>query len=146
MDVDRSTERKFFLSYELGYLRKYFKSRTFFVALALAILFVYGISSSLEEIFSDPSVLVVIAIITLIPLLPWFLVTTKNDWMKRMQRASFYQYKIDHPENIIGNKRITCFSCNNDRLFVLKVLNGTFMQEHVCTQCGKTLYYSEEGR
>lgn len=43
------------------------------------------------------------------------------------------------------DKRITCHSCDSDRVHTRNLMNQTFMREHFCSQCGQTLFYSPEG-
>jgi len=74
------------------------------------------------------------------PLIPWIWHVSSVDEMIRMEKASLTQYKIDHPESVSRNDKISCFSCNGDRIIVRKLREQTYMQEHVFTQCGNTLY------
>ncbi len=77
--------------------------------------------------------------------IPWSYLTAEKDYEDRMRANNLDRYKREHPEKISQSGRVRCFDCNGDRIFVRKIRDCTWMQEHVCTQCGKRLYYSKVG-
>lgn len=68
---------------------------------------------------------------------------TRLRQIQKFQTMTYAWYKSTYPENVQGN-RVTCYECGNSRINVRALMNRTFHREHVCTQCGKALYYSPE--
>lgn len=64
--------------------------------------------------------------------------------MRHMQERNFDWYRASYPAHL-RNGRVTCHNCSCDRINVRALMRRTYMREHVCTQCGETLYYSPEG-
>lgn len=65
--------------------------------------------------------------------------------IKNLKAMSYESYKASHPDNVRGN-RVTCFHCGGDRINIRSLMNHLYHREHICVQCGKTLYYSPEQR
>ncbi len=66
--------------------------------------------------------------------------------MKKLnQRKSmnYEWYKSTYPDQVKGN-RVSCFVCGNEKIHARALMRRTFLREHFCIQCGKTLYYSPE--
>lgn len=68
---------------------------------------------------------------------------TRLRQIRKFETMTYAWYKSTFPENVQGN-RVTCTACGNSRINVRALMNRTFHREHVCTQCGKALYYSPE--
>jgi hypothetical protein len=68
---------------------------------------------------------------------------TRLRQIRKFETKTYAWYKSAYPENVQGN-RVTCNDCGNGRINVRALMNRTFHREHVCTQCGKALYYSPE--
>lgn len=64
--------------------------------------------------------------------------------MKRMRGQNFDWYRTTYASHV-RNGRVACRKCDCDRISVRQLMRHTYMREHVCTQCGETLYYSLEG-
>jgi len=123
-----------------SYLLKYLKSRTFILLLAL---FVLSWVTDDSPSFSDTTGLAML--LAAFAVMPWAYINGRRDYLKRLRDNNLERYKREHPEKVSRQGRVRCFSCDGDRIFVRKIRDQTYMQEHVCTQCGKTLYYSKEG-
>jgi len=138
VDSEKTTARKR-LPY---YLRTYFKSYTFYAAIAF-FMFFYFISIDVPWSHTHkPTFFILLIVIVCGPMVPWIWTVSTSDELKMMRRSTFEQYRLDHPESVSSNNRISCFSCNGDQIFVRKVRDRIYWQEHVCKQCGKSLYYS----
>ena len=64
---------------------------------------------------------------------------------QRLREQDYEWYRSRYPDNVKGN-RVTCNTCGSDRITVRGLMRQTRLREHVCTQCGSALYYSQEGR
>lgn len=66
-------------------------------------------------------------------------------YLSRRQKLAmnFYWYAEKYP-HCYRNKRVSCVHCGCDRVHVRNMMNGWYLREHVCTQCGETLYWSPE--
>ena len=62
-----------------------------------------------------------------------------------MRAKDFNWYKTQYP-NAQKNGHVTCWNCGGDRINVRHLMNRTYLRAHFCTQCGETLYYSNERR
>lgn len=62
---------------------------------------------------------------------------------RKFSKKTYLQYREDHPE-CVNNNKVSCFKCGSDRIHVRGLMNHTYHREHLCTQCGTTLYYSPE--
>jgi hypothetical protein len=71
----------------------------------------------------------------------WFLSAEKEDRLCRSR--NFEWFRSAHSECIRGS-RVSCPHCRGTRVHVRSLMQQTFMREHFCTTCGKTLYYSPE--
>ncbi len=71
------------------------------------------------------------------------IMVTRLRQISKFEKMTYQWYKSTYPGNVQGN-RVTCYECGNNRINVRALLNRTFHREHVCTQCGKALYYSPE--
>jgi hypothetical protein len=76
-----------------------------------------------------------------IPVILWFLSTEAEDRLRRSR--NFDWFRSVHSECIRGSQ-ISCPHCRGTRIHVRSLMQQTFMREHFCTTCGKTLYYSPE--
>lgn len=65
--------------------------------------------------------------------------------MTKYQAQNYDWYRSNHPDSIYRDS-VACCSCGARRIHVRALFNHTYTREHFCTQCGKTLYYSPEGR
>lgn len=63
--------------------------------------------------------------------------------LNNFEKMTYEWYKNENP-NCVGNNYVSCSSCGGKRINVRALMNKSFHREHFCTQCGKTLYYSEE--
>lgn len=70
-------------------------------------------------------------------------VTERVRRLKQMRAENYDWYCATHPD-LCTSGRVQCFKCKSNRINARNMMNRTFMREHFCTQCGTTLYYSEE--
>ena len=59
------------------------------------------------------------------------------------RKMNYEKYITENPQCLI-NGRISCRHCGGTQIQVRNLMNRTFFREHLCAQCGKTLYYSPE--
>jgi hypothetical protein len=64
-------------------------------------------------------------------------------WLAKARASSYDWYKSTYPDRVNGN-RVSCCKCDGMRIHVRSLMRRTFLREHVCTQCGTALYYSQE--
>lgn len=70
----------------------------------------------------------------------------RDKMLRTFADMSYDNYKLRHPDNVRSN-RITCFNCGGNRLNIRAMMDQLYHREHVCVQCGTTLYYTpEQGR
>lgn len=62
---------------------------------------------------------------------------------RKFSTKTYLRYRTEHPDCVKGNK-VACLQCGSDRIHVRGLMNHTYHREHLCTQCGTTLYYSPE--
>ena len=62
---------------------------------------------------------------------------------RKYRTRTYAWYRATYPDKI-GHNRLHCFKCDSDRIHVHGG-NQTMHREHLCTQCGTTLFYSPEG-
>jgi hypothetical protein len=60
-----------------------------------------------------------------------------------LKRQNYDWYRKQHP-GAFRNGRILCHKCGNDRIAIRALLQQTYLREHVCSNCGTTLFYSPE--
>jgi uncharacterized paraquat-inducible protein A len=63
--------------------------------------------------------------------------------IRRKRDMNFDWYRQAYPTNVTTN-RVSCFSCGSTRIHARGLMQQTYLREHFCTTCGKTLYYSAE--
>jgi len=62
----------------------------------------------------------------------------------RMKSMNYAWYRRSYAGCFV-NGRPTCYACGNNRIHTKNLMQGTYLREHFCSQCGEALYYSEEG-
>jgi hypothetical protein len=62
---------------------------------------------------------------------------------RKFSTRTYLRYRNDHPDSV-KNNAVNCFKCGSTRISVRGLMNHTYHREHLCTQCGTTLYYSPE--
>ncbi len=73
----------------------------------------------------------------------WVLSVARSIHTRRKRDMDFDWYRQAHPSNVAAN-RVSCFGCGSTRIHARGLMQQTFLREHFCTTCGKTLYYSAE--
>jgi DNA-directed RNA polymerase subunit RPC12/RpoP len=80
----------------------------------------------------------------------WYMIATATRQQDEClaQFANFEQkssnwYRSTYPE-FSKNGRVTCRHCGSHKISIRGLGRNTFHREHVCVECGKTLYYSPE--
>jgi hypothetical protein len=58
-------------------------------------------------------------------------------------KHNFEWFKAAHPAQVRGSS-VFCPGCGGNRIHARGLMQRTYMREHFCTTCGKTLYYSPE--
>jgi cbb3-type cytochrome oxidase subunit 3 len=59
------------------------------------------------------------------------------------EEKNYDWYRKQHP-GAFRNGRILCHRCGNDRIAIRALLRQNYLREHVCSNCGTTLFYSPE--
>lgn len=115
------------------YISIYFRSKLFLL------LVVFSLICWVLAGDSSYSLLIFMGILAFVP---WYNYKLGSKWMLMMKDSSLCEYKDSHPECVHG-RRVSCYECGGDRIYIKSVGGETNMQKHICTQCGKALYYSK---
>jgi hypothetical protein len=63
---------------------------------------------------------------------------------ERLRRSRNFDWFRSTHSNCVQGSRVACPHCRGTRVHVRSLMQQTFMREHFCATCGKTLYYSPE--
>lgn len=67
-----------------------------------------------------------------------------NVWQRKQFRKYGYAWYAGSFPQHISERGVRCRHCGSWKVTVRNLMNQTFHRAHVCTQCGRTLYYSPE--
>lgn len=68
----------------------------------------------------------------------------KEFQIQKMLAKNYSWYKKQYPKAVDEKGQASCFECNSKRIHTKNLMNQTYVREHHCGNCGKTLYYSPE--
>ncbi len=75
--------------------------------------------------------------------IPFLIMKSRLSQLSMFEKMTYERYRELYPNNFREN-RVSCYSCGNSRVNVRALLNRTYHREHFCSQCGKTLFFSQE--
>jgi len=72
-----------------------------------------------------------------------YIFATARRRVREMKTRDYNWYKQQYPA-AFKDGRPTCYSCGGKSVVVKNLMQRTFMREHLCVDCGTTLFYSSE--
>lgn len=104
----------------------------------------FGAVASARIAFDLASMAAVIAIPVMI--VNAFIVIGRQSARQRAvwNKHDYTWYRATFPEHAHDKGKVSCRHCQNPQIQVRNLMNRSFMRAHICTQCGKSLYFSPE--
>lgn len=64
--------------------------------------------------------------------------------IQKMLAKNYAWYKENYPQAVDAKGQTSCFECKSMRIHAKNLINKTYVRQHHCGNCEKTLYYSPE--